>query len=518
MTEQTIEQGTLISVDPRTGERLGVVAPTRPDALDPVVRRAAAAFADMRWRGAPLRADALRGVAGRLRAAAAAVIATAQVETGLEPGRLSGEIERTARQLEAFAGLIAAGGQLEVTIDRADPAAQPAPRPDLRRTVVPLGPVAVFGAGNFPLAFGALGGDTASALAAGCTVVVKGHPSHPRTNVLLAGLAREALAAAGAPDDVLALVQSADVALGLALVDHPAIAAVGFTGSIAAGRALADRAAARPVPIPVFAEMGSVNPLVVSDGALLARGEEIASGLVASVTGSGGQLCTKPGLVLVPAGERGDAFVAAVAAGLAQAPAVALLDARLRDAYEAGVAELGTAARMLTPPSVPVERDGAWVRPAAFEAPASALAGAPALLHEHFGPLVVLVRWSGRAQLLDALGALDGQLTGSLHSAAEEADLRAVVVRALAARAGRLVFDGFPTGVAVTAAMQHGGPYPASTAPATTSVGLAAIGRFQRPVVFQSAPADVLPPELADDNPLGLTRRVDGRLTAEPLT
>jgi NADP-dependent aldehyde dehydrogenase len=363
----------------------------------------------------------------------------------------------------------------------------------------------VFGASNFPLAFSTAGGDTASALAAGCPVIVKGHPSHPGTGELVARELRAAVADAGLPEGTFAHLPAAGVGVGEALVDAPEIAAVGFTGSFAGGKAIYDRAARRPVPIPVYAEMGSINPIVVTEAALRERADKIAEGLTASVSSFGGQLCTKPGVVFVPAGETGDAFAADLAARLDAADPQVLLNERLRDALRAGVDRLEQHARLLGSGS---QADGPGFRhqPAAYEAPASDLSAE--LLEEHFGPVVLLLRHGSREELLDALDRLDGQLTGSLH--AQPGEDVADVVTALGERAGRVVFNGFPTGVAVTFGMHHGGPFPATTSPLHTSVGMTATDRFTRPIAFQDAPPEALPPELREDNPLGIRRRVDG--------
>jgi acyl-CoA reductase-like NAD-dependent aldehyde dehydrogenase len=412
--------------------------------------------------------------------------------------------------------VIDAGDYVEAIIDTPDPGAVPIPRPDVRRMLVPIGPVAVFGASNFPLAFSTAGGDTASALAAGCPVIVKGHPSHPGTSALAARELAAAAADAGLPEGTFSHLLAASVEVAEALVDAPAIAAVGFTGSYAAGRSIADRAAARPQPIPVYAEMGSVNPIVVTEAALGERADAIAEGLTASVSNFGGQLCTKPGVVFLPAGEAGDAFAADVARRLDAVEPTVLLNQRLRDALREAVGrleELPPVERL----SGAGEADGPGFRhqPSAYRAAARDLEAAPELLHEHFGPVVLLLSYGSRDELLAALERVDGQLTASLHAApGEEVD---ALIGTLSQRAGRVVFDGFPTGVAVTHGMHHGGPYPATSAPAHTSVGMTAIRRFLRPVAWQNAPAAVLPPELRDENPLGIWRRVDGELTRAPL-
>jgi NADP-dependent aldehyde dehydrogenase len=510
---------TFNAVDPVTGTPGHSYQEASSADVAAAVAAAERAFRDPGLRDRDARARFLRGAAARLRSAGDEIVAVTGSETGLPEGRLRGELERTAGQLEAFAALLDAGDYVEAIIDTPDPEAKPIPRPDVRRMLVPIGPVAVFGASNFPLAFSTAGGDTASALAAGCPVVVKGHPSHPGTGELVARELQAAVFDAELPDGTFSHLLAAGTEVGEALVDADAIAAVGFTGSTAAGRALADRAARRPHPIPVYAEMGSINPIVVTEAALAARGDSIADGLVASVSNFGGQLCTKPGVVFVPDGAAGDEFASTVAGRLDDVEPTVLLNERLRDALVAALA------RLADQPDVRAlgrahAHGGPGYRhqPAAYEAPAAAVAQGAALLEEHFGPVVVLLRYGDREELLSAIARVEGQLTGSIHAQPDEdAELLAVLTELLAERAGRVVYDGFPTGVAVTHGMHHGGPYPATSAPAHTSVGMTAIRRFLRPVAWQNAPAAVLPPELRDENPLGIWRRVDGELTRASL-
>jgi acyl-CoA reductase-like NAD-dependent aldehyde dehydrogenase len=507
---------TFHAIDPSTGAAGAAFDEATPADVHEAVTAADAVFRSGTLRDPVARAALLRGAASRLRAAGDEIVAVAGAETGLPGGRLRSELERTAGQLEAFADVVEAGDHVEAIIDTPDPVAKPIPRPDVRRMLVPIGPVAVFGASNFPLAFSTAGGDTASALAAGCPVVVKGHPSHPGTTAVVAREMSAAVADAGLPEGTFAVLQSSGVEVGEALVDEPAIAAVGFTGSFAGGKALYDRAAARERPIPVYAEMGSVNPIVVTEAALQARSDAIAEGLAASVSSFGGQLCTKPGVVFVPAGDSGEAFAADVGTRLTAAEPQVLLNERLRDALAARVAELAGLAEPVGEPATAAE-PGFRFRPGAYRATAADLHEHPDLLDERFGPIVLLVAYGSRDELLEALALIDGQLTGSVHAQDEDADLVAALVEVLAERAGRVVFDGFPTGVAVTHGMHHGGPFPATTAPAHTSVGMTAIQRFLRPVAYQNAPAHVLAPELRDENPLGIWRRVDGELTRAPL-
>jgi acyl-CoA reductase-like NAD-dependent aldehyde dehydrogenase len=507
---------TFHAVDPRTGAEGAAFEEATPADVHAAVAAADDVFRSGALRDRDKRIALLRGAAARLRAAGDEIVAVAEAETGLPEARLRSELERTAGQLEAFAAVVDAGDYVEAIIDTPDPDAKPIPRPDVRRVLVPIGPVAVFGASNFPLAFSTAGGDTASALAAGCPVVVKGHPSHPGTTAVVARELHAAVADAGLPEGTFAVVQSSGNEVGEALVDEPAIAAVGFTGSFNGGKALHDRAAARERPIPVYAEMGSVNPIVVTEAALRERAEAIAEGLATSVASFGGQLCTKPGIVFVPEGEAGDAFAAALGERLGAAEPQVLLNERLRDALTGSVAALGELAEPVGDPAAPAE-PGFRFRPGAYRAAARDLAERPGLLEERFGPVVLLLAYGSREELVEALGRVDGQLTGTVHAQDEDSELVRALVDVLEERAGRVIFDGFPTGVAVTHGMHHGGPFPATTAPGHTSVGMTAVRRFLRPVAFQNAPQHVLPPELRDENPLGIWRRVDGELTREAL-
>jgi NADP-dependent aldehyde dehydrogenase len=347
-------------------------------------------------------------------------------------------------------------------------------------------------------------------------VVAKGHPSHPGTSEAVAACLDAARADAGLPDDAFALVQGPGNDVGEALVDAPALAAVGFTGSLAAGRALYERAARRPEPIPVYAEMGSVNPVVVTEGALAERADGIAEQLAGAVSFAAGQLCTKPGVVLVPEGASGEAFAQAVVDRLAAAGPQVMLNDRLRSSLGDRVQDLDADGNVqrLTPDGGAAE-PGLRFDPLAFRAPAAAVRASRDLLEERFGPVVLLVTYASEDELLETAGVLEGQLTATIHAGAQEAELRRSLTDALSERVGRLIYDGVPTGVAVSTAMHHGGPYPATTAPAHTSVGMTAIARFLRPVAWQNAPQDVLPPALQDGNPLGIWRSVDGQLTRD---
>ncbi len=524
------------AVDPRTGEQRDAYAATTERGLEQLVAAAAAARDDGGWQGAPARARALTNLAARLRAQGEPIVARAISETGLSRGRLEGELERTWRQVEAFAALVRSGAHYEATLDSPDPDVRPAPRPDLRRMLVPIGPVAVFAASNFPLAFSVAGGDTASALAAGCPVVCKAHPSHPGTSELVAAEVAAALQGEGLPAGMFGLVQTDSVALATALVCDDAIEAVAFTGSNAAGRAIFDAASARPRPIPVFAEMGSLNPVIVTASALAERGAAIAGALAGAITRDAGQLCTKPGLVLAPAGRAAGELQQALAEAVAEAPATVMLNARLRANAAAKVAELVDHAGVATLAAAAAaaaagDGDGDAVRggtvnggsargeqlaPAVFTTSAAAIRDAPGLLDERFGPIALIATYEGTDDLLRTLAALPGQLTATLHAQDADAAEVSAVAALLVARVGRLVYNGVPTGVAVTGAMHHGGPYPSTTSAAHTSVGLSAIRRFLRPVVWQNAPQWLLPEPLRDGNPLGVPRMVDGVVEPAP--
>ena len=507
---------TLHGVDPRTGQPGPDIAESTADELDAVIAAAAQAAGDPRLADASRRAEMLRGAAARLRDRKDEIVARAGGETGLPEARLSGELQRTAVQLEMLADVIVAGDHLEVIIDPADADAAPVPRPDVRRMLVPIGPVAVFGASNFPLAFSTAGGDTASALASGCPVVVKGHPAHPRTGSLVAEQVSAAVADAGLPAGTFGHVLEAGFGLAERLVTDDRIEAVAFTGSLRGGRAIMEHASARPRPIPVYAEMGSLNPVIVTEAALGARAADIADGLAASVATFGGQLCTKPGIVLFPAGAPGEEFCRLVGERLTAAAPQVLLTKAIADGFAAGLAEVDAVpgvTRLSERGAVTAGDDGdvifAGAPPTAYRADAAALS-ADALREEHFGPAVILVPYADAHDVVDALRPLGGQLAISIHSEPADTEWVQTVLPQCVAQAGRIVFDGFSTGVSVCWAMMHGGPYPASSNAAATSVGMTAIGRFLRPVAYQNAPAALLPPALADDNPLGVPRRVDG--------
>jgi acyl-CoA reductase-like NAD-dependent aldehyde dehydrogenase len=486
-------------------------APDLDRTVDDVARRAADAFDELSRTAPGVRAEGLRAAAAALADHADELVAIAQEETGLAEARLRGELKRTQVQLRLFAHVVADGAYLDVRLDEADPDFVLGPRPDLRRSLWPVGPVLNFAASNFPFAFSVAGGDTAAALAAGCPVIVKAHPGHPLLSERVAELVSAALAEAGLPEATLQLVTSQDA--GIALVEHPAVRAAAFTGSQRVGRLLAARAAARPDPIPFFGELGSVNPVLVSPQALRERADDLLAGYVASVSGSAGQLCTKPGFLLVPEGTGYDDVVAAAAA---EVPEHRLLNPSIADGYERRVGQVLGVDGVRVVHRGGFRRDGdgqGWATPTFVAVSLDLLRSAgPALLDEVFGPFSVIVEYPDGSDLGAVVRDLfPGNLTLTLHlgSGETEGEWASLVAR-LGRHAGRILLGGWPTGVAVTPAMQHGGPWPATTTDGT-SVGTAAIGRFLRGVAFQDAPQELLPPPLRDDNPWGVPRTIARR-------
>ncbi|MGY1620775.1 aldehyde dehydrogenase (NADP(+)) [Geodermatophilus sp. SYSU D00965] len=497
----------VVSVDPRTGEAVEAVAPETPTAeVDRLCTAALAAAPALEELGRAGRAALLRALADALEARRDDVVAVADRETALGTTRLNGELTRTCYQLRLFAEVLDEGSYLEAAIDPAGDTPM-GPRPDLRRMLVPIGPVAVFGASNFPLAFSVPGGDTASALAAGCPVVVKAHSSHPATSRLVFDVLVQAAGEAGAPEGTLGIVFGQQA--GADLVAHPAIRAVGFTGSLTGGQALQRIIDSRPDPIPFYGELSSLNPVVVTPAAAAERGDRIGGELVGSFTLGGGQFCTKPGLAFVPAGPDGDALVDAMAEAVRGAAAPVLLNAgiaasygRISDGLAAapGVEELARGEDPAGPGFAAVPR---LLTTSAADLPA-------AVTEECFGPVSVVARYDGEKELFAALETMPSSLTATVLRGQGETELPLAVSQQLRTRAGRLVYDAYPTGVAVSWAQHHGGPWP-STNSQHTSVGTTAIRRFLRPVTWQGAPQELLPEELTDGY-RGIPRRVDGVL------
>ena len=460
------------------------------------------------------RAQFLDAIAEEILALGDALLERAHQETGLPLARLGGERARTVGQLKLFAAEIREGSYAGVRIDSAMPERKPAPRSDLRLRKIPLGPVAVFGASNFPLAFSVAGGDTAAALAAGCPVVAKGHPAHPGTGEMVAQAITDAARRCGMPEGVFSLLTGPSNDLGHALVTDPRIKAVGFTGSRAGGLALMAAAAARHEPIPVFAEMSSINPTILLPGALEVRREQLVSGFIASMTLGAGQFCTNPGIVLLLDGDEADRFVDAAATALGTAPAQVMLTPGIHRNYERGVA------RLSKQPQVHTRARGAEPtaphagRAALFSTSADALLANPTLAEEIFGAASLIVRCRDQEELRAVLESLEGQLTLTLHMEGGDSAIAGQLIPVMERKAGRLIINGWPTGVEVSHAMVHGGPYPATSDGRSTSVGTLAVERFLRPVCYQDFPDSLLPAELRREQARPFLHRLDGRYQA----
>lgn len=507
--------GTVVlhSLDAATGEALprSYLEATQAE-VEQAALAAEAAFATYRDLPAERRAGFLEAIADEIDALGEDFVATVCRETALPPGRIAGERARTSAQMRLFAAVLRRGDFHGARIDLAQPQRMPLPRADIRQCRVGVGPVAVFGASNFPLAFSTGGGDTAAALAAGCPVVFKAHPGHMATAEAVGEAILRAASRTGMPDGVFNLLYGGSV--GAWLVRHPAIPAVGFTGSLRGGRALCDMAAARPQPIPVFAEMSSINPVVLLPGALQARGTQVADELAASVLLGAGQFCTKPGLVLGVRSPALDGFVRRLCELIDAAPPQTLLHAGGLAQYRHSVQA------MLAHPGVQRlaggEQAGTQARAQLFRADAALLLQGDALLQEEvFGPATVVVEVADSAERLRALRALRGQLTATLIGEPDELQQAGALLALLQHKAGRLLVNGYPTGVEVCDAMVHGGPYPATSDARGTSVGSLAIDRFLRPVCFQNVPDALLPAALKNANPLGIRRLVDGETTRD---
>jgi len=499
----------ITSINPKTAAiEEDVAEESTPEEVDELCRSAAAAAPFLHELRRAGRASLLRSIAEELEASRDRIVAIADRETALGTTRLQGELTRTCYQLRLFAEVLEEGSYLEVTIDHRGETDM-GPRPDLRRMLVPLGPVAVFGASNFPLAFSVPGGDTAAALAAGCPVVVKAHPAHPATSRLTYDCLARAVSGHGGPTGTVGLVFGQRA--GQLLVQDPHITAVGFTGSEAGGRALFDLASARPDPIPFYGELGSINSLVVTPGAARKRAEDIAAGYVASITLGGGQFCTKPGLAFVPADDAAHMRKALIDA-VRETEKVWLLSEGIRSAYLDGVESLaGQFGVELVAGGAPTTDEGFSAQPALFWTTTEELRAADSKVAEEcFGPAGVVVQYADADDLAAALNTMPGALAASIHAEDDENELSSRLIKLLLARTGRLVWNGFPTGVAVSWAMTHGGPYPSSTSVLHTSVGATSIRRFLRPVTLQSVPAQLLPAELRDDASSDVPQRING--------
>jgi alpha-ketoglutaric semialdehyde dehydrogenase len=518
ITGETIIGASLV----RAAETYQAIEPATGATLDPPFSAAGAAEVDraceLAWAAFPTyretsredRAKFLETIAENILALGDELIVRTMAESGLPRGRLEGERGRTVGQLRLFAQVVRAGDWLGARIDPAQPERKPLPRPDLRLRRIPLGPVAVFGASNFPLAFSVAGGDTASAFAAGCPVVVKGHPAHPGTSEMVGRAIQAAVKACGLPEGVFSLVGGVAHELSNALVAHPHIKAVGFTGSRGGGLALSAIAAARPEPIPVYAEMSSINPVFLLPEALKARAEALGQAYIGSLTLGSGQFCTNPGLIFAIEGEDLTRFVNAAETALAASQAQVMLTPGIAKAFEAGVAKIAEQPGVTT-----LARGGDATgvnqgKGALFETDLATFTANPNLAHEVFGVSSIVVRCPDADSLVAAIAKLEGQLTATLHLDAGDHGLAARLLPELELKAGRILANGWPTGVEVAHAMVHGGPFPATSDSRTTSVGTYAIDRFLRPVSYQDIPQDLLPDYLRDGD-TSIRRLVDGK-------
>ena len=517
-TSSTAGDQTFNGIDPRTGD---ILEPSfyeaTEDEVNQAVELAEKAFQTYPKLPSSHRADFLEAIAEEIGALGHALMQRAESETSLPFPRLQGECGRTMNQLKLFAQVLREGSWVDARIDTALPDRAPLPRPDLRHMLIPLGPVAVFGASNFPLAFSVAGGDTASALAAGCPVVVKGHPAHPGTSEMVARAILTAAEKTGMPDGVFSMVHGQSHEVGSWLVRHPLIQAVGFTGSFRGGKALFDIANRREVPIPVFAEMGSTNPVFILPEALKTRGEAIAAGLAGSLTLGVGQFCTNPGLSFLPQGGEQVAFGKVLADKINELSMGPMLTEGIKAAYVQGTGELVGDPAVETLAKGSNSEEANAVNPMVFAVEFESFRQRPEWSHEIFGPSSLMVRTEGKEDLLEAAANLEGHLTATVHGT--EADLMEYqdLISILERKVGRVVINGYPTGVEVCHAMTHGGPYPATTAPQSTSVGTNAIKRFVRPICFQDYPQGLLPAELKDDNEQGILRLVNGEYSRESI-
>lgn len=483
--------------------------------IDRAMTLADESFDALRSRSAEDRAALLESIADEIMALGDGLLARAHAETNLPMGRLTAERGRTAMQSKMFATMIREGSWVDAVIDRALPDRQPQPRPDMRRMLVPIGPIVVFGASNFPFAISVAGTDTVCALGAGCPVVVKAHPAHPGTCEMMATAVQNALKKHGFPAGCFSLIQGASHAVGTALVKHPLTRAVAFTGSLRGGRALWEIANARPEPIPVYAELGSANPVFILPQALAQRGEQIAQGYVQSTALGVGQFCTNPGLLL---GLKGDGFTKFTQAVATAAQAVApqtMLHAGIRDAYDHGIEAIAK-----TPGVTLVAKSAQAADPhltqaacVMFKTDVKTFDAQPHLHREVFGPTSLIIEADTTADLERIARNLEGHLTATIHATPEDLKNHATLVRILERKVGRIVINGFPTGVEVAHATHHGGPYPASLDGHWTSIGSASIYRFVRPVCYQGFPDEALPVELQNANPRKIWRKIDGEMT-----
>lgn len=497
--------------NPATGQSLepGFHEATEQE-INKAIEKAVEAFQRYRNTSGKDKATFLEAIADEIVALGDALIKRCMEETGLPEARLTGERGRTVGQLKLFASLLREGSWVDARIDLADPERKPLPKPDVRSMQRALGPVGVFGASNFPLAFSVAGGDTVSALAAGCPVVFKAHPAHPGVCELVGLAIQRAIKKSGMPEGTFSMVNGRSTQVGMTLVKHPAITAVGFTGSYRGGKALFDEAAKRPVPIPVYAEMGSTNPVFILPGALKERKDKIAQDLAAAVTLGVGQFCTNPGLVFIPNSGDSSAFKDALSNNIKGVNAGVMLTAGIQGSFQKGIEKLSTTKGVEILAKGSLEGSGSRGEAHLLHASIESFLNDHTLEEEVFGPSTLAITANTKADLIEAAHKLGGHITATLHGTEKDLSEYADLVAVLEQKVGRLVINGYPTGVEVCHSMVHGGPFPATTDSRTTSVGTGAITRFTRPVCYQNFPTSLLPAELQDGNPLGIWRLVNG--------
>ncbi|WP_207492347.1 aldehyde dehydrogenase (NADP(+)) [Aridibaculum aurantiacum] len=488
------------------------------DELAAAVSLAATAFHAYKEVSAESKAVFLEAIAEEIMALGDALIGRCVAESALPVGRITGERGRTCNQLKLFAQLLRDGWWVDARIDTAQPDRQPVPKPDIRRMYIPIGPIAVFGASNFPLAFSTAGGDTASALAAGCPVIVKAHPSHPGTNELISKAIIKAAKDTGMPEGVFSSVYLTNEQ-SIELVQHPAIKAVGFTGSRHVGMLLHKAAAERQEPIPVYAEMSSTNPFILMEGALSTQASKIAKELTASVNLGAGQFCTNPGLVFAIDSDATQSFLKEFASQFQAATPATMLNKNICQSYTNGVSTLQAAdgVSLLSKAITDVSADKYEGQPVAFTVNAQTFSVNTELSHEVFGPSTLVVVCKNEAELHQALESLEGQLTATVHATSEDAAALRPIINIITQKAGRIIYGGYPTGVEVCHSMHHGGPFPSTSDARYTSVGTAAIYRFVRPVALQDFPDHLLPEALQNANPLNILRLVNGEWTTKAI-
>lgn len=483
---------------------------TSPE-INQAVEKAVAAFQQYRSKSGHEKAQLLDAIADEIVALGDALITRAMTETGLPEARLTGERGRTVGQLKLFATLLRDGSWVDARIDTADPERKPLPRPDIRSMHRPLGPVGVFGASNFPLAFSVAGGDTVSALAAGCPVVFKAHPAHPGTCELVGLAIQRAITKTNLHEGIFSMVHGRSTAVGMALVKHPAITAIGFTGSFRGGKALFDEACKRENPIPVYAEMGSTNPVFILPGALKERNEKIAQELAASATLGVGQFCTNPGLVFMQQSSEEKAFIQALSKNISDIQSGVMLTGTIQQSFQKGIERLGSRKGVVIAAQGKKSDTGYHGNAHLLQSTVQSFLQDHTLEEEVFGPSTLAITADSREELLKAARKLGGHITATIIGTEEELKEYHDLVAILEQKVGRLLINGYPTGVEVCHAMVHGGPFPATTDSRTTSVGTAAITRFTRPVCYQNFPMALLPEELQNSNPLKIWRLVNGQ-------